>query len=279
MQPVPFRLFSVYHLGMSAVEEEQVLERLQLRYRRVQQALAEEIARGRSGPGSLLPPERALAEHFGVSRVTLRRALAELERAGVVTRAGSRWAVAGSPIGEPPNALMSFSEMAATRGLAATATVLGVGVRPATLDEADTLGLAPGAALFELERLRAMDGVPILIDRSSLPAALVPGLEEVDFTTSSLYDVVEARFGIRPTRARFTVEAVAADERRAALLDLEPGRPLLRCRQLTEDQAGRPVESCEMHYRGDRYRFRATLLRSGTSGWDVPDGLAPLGAG
>ncbi len=78
-----------------------------------------------------------------------------------------------------------------------------------------------------------------------------------------MYDVLEQRYGMRPTRARFTVEAVAADERRAALLGLEPGQPLLRCQQQTEDENGRLIELCEMVYRGDRYRFRATLLRGG----------------
>src|SRR3990170_6946003 len=128
---------------MSAFEEEEgrVLYRLQLRYQRVQDSLAEEIARGRRSPGSRLPPERALAEHFGVSRVTLRRALSELERAGVVSRTGARgWAVATSRIGEPPNALMSFSEMAASRGLTPSARVVAQRTRPATIDEAETLG-------------------------------------------------------------------------------------------------------------------------------------------
>jgi len=240
-----------------------VLEKLQLRYLRVRQALAAEIARSRWDPGFLLPPERALAEHFGVSRVTLRRALAELEREGVVTRTGARWTVGSSPIGEPPNVLMSFSEMAGTRGLRASAAVIGAGRRAATLDEADTLGLAPGAALFELERVRALDGIPILLDRSCLPASLVEGIEGTDFSSASLYGLLEDRYDVRPTRARFTVDAIAADERRARLLELEPGDPLLRCLQQTEDQTGRLIELCEMVYRGDRYRFHATLVRGG----------------
>ncbi len=250
---------------MSAVEEDkEVLDRLQLRYQRVQEALREEIGRGRRQPGSRLPPERALAEHFGVSRVTLRRALDELERAAVVSHDARGWAVAASRIGEPPNALMGFSEMAASRGLTSSARVIGKRVRPASIDEADTLGLAPGAALFELERLRLMDGVPILIDRSRVPLALAPELDRVDFAAASLYAVLEERYGLRPTRARFAVEAIAADGRQSALLELEPGQPLLRCDQLTEDETGRLIESCEMVYRGDRYRFRATLVRAGT---------------
>jgi GntR family transcriptional regulator len=135
--------------------------------------------------------------------------------------------------------------------------------RPATIDEAEALGLAPGAPLFELERLRSLDGVPMLIDRTRIPLSLAPGLDAVDLQERSLYEVLEERFGMRPTRARFALEAIAADERRAELLGLEPGQPLLRCEQQTEDEAGRQMELCEMVYRGDRYRFRATLQRGG----------------
>jgi GntR family transcriptional regulator len=248
---------------MSATEEdEEILDRLQLRYQRVGAALAEEIERGRRSPGSRLPPERALAEHFGVSRVTLRRALDELERTGIVSRDARGWAVASSRIGEPPNALMSFTEMAASRGLTASARVLEKRVRSASIDEAESLGLAPGAALFELERLRLMDGVPMLIDRSIVPLALAPELDEIDFSTASLYEVLEEGWGLRPARAHYAVEAIAADERLSALLGSELGGPLLRCDQLTEDASGRLIECCEMIYRGDRYRFRATLIRA-----------------
>ncbi len=249
---------------MSVPEEQShVLDRLQLRYQRVQDALAEEIASRHRSPGSRLPPERALAEHFGVSRVTLRRALDELEAMGIVVRHPGGWTVAEPPVGEPPNVLMSFSEMAALRGLAPGGRVLDRHVRPATIDEAETLSLAPGAPLFELERLRSMDDVPILIDRTRIPLSLAPGLDEADLEEVSLYEVLEGRFGMRAARARFTVEAIAADERRAGLLGLEPGQPLLRCNQQTEDESGRQIELCEMVYRGDRYRFRATLVRGG----------------
>jgi DNA-binding GntR family transcriptional regulator len=107
---------------------------------------------------------------------------------------------------------------------------------------------------------------------------LVPGIEQVDFSSTSLYVQLEERYGIRPARARFTVEAVSADARAAELLDLDPGLPLLRCRQLTEDDSGRLIEVCEMAYRGDRYRFRATMVR-GTAGEASGDGAAATPAG
>jgi GntR family transcriptional regulator len=237
------------------------LDRLQLRYQVVREELEAELERERRPAGSRLPPERALAEHFGVSRVTLRRALDELARAGVVARSGIGWVVAAPAIGEPPNVFMSFSEMAASRGLRPGGRVLHCRSRPATIDEAEALGLAPGTPLFELERLRSLDDVPILIDRTRIPLSLAPGLDELDLEERSLYAVLGQRFGMRPTRARLTVEAIPADERCAGLLGLEPGQPLLRCQQQTEDEIGRHIELCEMVYRGDRYRFRATLER------------------
>src|SRR4029079_19673368 len=178
-------------------------------------------------------------------------------------RDGAGWVVSGPRIGEPPNELMRFSEMGASRGLTPGGRILASGERQATIDEAEALGLAPGASLFELERLRTMDGVPILIDRTRIPLSIAPGLEVTDLDGVSLYCTLEQRFGVRPSRARFTVEAIEADARRAEVLGVTPGRPLLRCQQPTEDDAGRQIELCEMVYRYDRYRFRATLARGG----------------
>src|SRR5258706_15719156 len=87
------------------------LDRLQLRYQHVREELEAEIGRGRRPVGSRLPPERALAEHFGVSRVTLRRALDELARAGTGARAGPGWVVGSPALGEPPNVLIGFSDV------------------------------------------------------------------------------------------------------------------------------------------------------------------------
>ena len=73
--------------------------------------------------------------------------------------------------------------------------------------------------------------------------------------------VLEERYGIRPARAQFSIESVPAGKREAKLLGVESGSPILRCDQLTEDERGRLIELCEMRYRGDRYRFRGTLVR------------------
>ena len=103
---------------------------------------------------------------------------------------------------------------------APAARVLSARVRPATLDEADELEIAPGAGLFELERLRLLDGLPVAVDSSRVPTGRCPGIEDVDFATASLYESLEAR-GIVPTDADVSIEALPAGDRHARLLDVE----------------------------------------------------------
>ena len=230
-------------------------------YLKVHRAIADEIARGTYRHGDRLPTERALCERFSVSRVTLRRALRSLVEDGVLNPSQGRgWFVAPGPLSEPPNALLSFSKMAAALGLVPSARLLRAAVRAATIDEAEALLVAPGADLFVIERVRLLDGVPIALDESRVPLAYGPSLRQADWTTDSLYETLE-RCGTTPVWAEFAVAAAKATVRCSRLLDIEVGEPVLVALQTTYDANDRPIELGRMHYRGDRYRFRATLVR------------------
>jgi GntR family transcriptional regulator len=230
-------------------------------YAQVSRWLAGEIASGALRPEERLPSERSLCDRLSVSRVTLRRALAVLVEDGLLEVSASRgWFVSSGPVGEPPNALLSFTAMGVARGLSVSSRVIAARLRPATLDEAELLEVAPGADLFDLERVRMLDGIPVALDNSRVPIAVAPGLPEVDFGHRSLYATLEDS-GVIPSRASYAVEAVAADGRQAALLEIEPGDATLWATQTTFDQGGRPIELGRIAYRGDRYRFRATLVR------------------
>jgi DNA-binding GntR family transcriptional regulator len=231
-------------------------------HRRVFRAIADEIAAGTLAPGERLPSERELCTLLSVSRATVRRALAELAEEGLVEAHAGRgtFVATAGPIGEAPNALQSFSELGAARGLVASAVVLLARVRPADLDEAEQFGIAPGSELFELERLRLLDGLPVSIDRSRVPLRRAPELPALDFREASLYEALDAA-GAGPVRADYVVHAIAADPERAEHLAVDPGSPLLQTATTSYDESGRVVELGEMTYRGDRYRFRATLRR------------------
>lgn len=237
----------------------------QLLHREVARSLAAEIRGGNLEHGDKLPSEAELTRRFAVSRATVRRALRELAAAGLVAAEPGRgsFVTAAAPLSEPPNTLRSFTELGAARGLHPTARVLASRVVPADLDAAEAFGVTPGVELFVLERLRLLDGLAISVDATTVPLGLAPALRETDFRTGSLYAVLVAA-GAAPVRAEYAVEAVAADESRAALLEVSAGFPLLRAATTAYDAADRVVERGTMHYRGDRYRFRATLAgRSG----------------
>jgi GntR family transcriptional regulator len=105
-----------------------------------------------------------------------------------------------------------------------------------------------------------LDGVPIAVDESLVPADVATGFDEVDFTTRSLYDTL-TELGFELAQADTTIEARSADSVLAEHLDIEPGTPVLEMRQAVRDRSGRPLLSSVIRYAGDRYRLRTSFLR------------------
>jgi DNA-binding GntR family transcriptional regulator len=236
-------------------------------HQQVNDALHRRIVSGELAVGGRLPSERALSREFAVSRVTVRQALKDLEQEGLVEAGdGLRWVARPAPtpasVEEGATGLVSFAELGATRGLTVRAKVLLCETRPSSLDEAEAIGVAPGASVHELVRLRYLDDVAVVVDHSVIPAAVAPSLNDVDFTTASLYQTLAARYGCTVTRAEYALEARIVDPQHAELLGLQPGEPVLDAWQTTFDDHGRVIQLCRLVYRGDRYRFR-TLLEVG----------------
>jgi GntR family transcriptional regulator len=230
------------------------------RFRQIARTVATQIANGEIARGSRLMSERDLGKHFNVSRVTIRRALLELQERGLLEAEGARGWFVTSALGEP-NALMGFSEMARARGLKPQSRVLKAETRAATLDEAERLGIAPGAKLFDLERIRLLDDVAVAHERSRVVLELVPNLAQADFETVSLYDEFR-KHDVIPHSADYILQAASADAREAELLDVAIGAPLLIATATAHMQSGKAMELSHSIFRSDRYRFRTTLFRS-----------------
>ena len=224
--------------------------------------LGDEIRRGLFPPASRLPSERDMSATLGVSRSTLRQALSMLEDERLVTRSAQRgWFVSHQTIGEPPSTLQSFTEMAAARGLRATAKVLTQTVRPASLDEAEKLGIAPAAPVIHLERLRGMEGTPVCVDSVALVHARTAAISVLDLNDVSLYETLERYCNLTVYRSAYSVQAVPCDARIAELLRIEPGAPVLVGREVAYTADGVPLLFGVNHYRGDAYVFEADLYR------------------
>ena len=140
-------------------------------------------------------------------------------------------------------------------------------MRPATIDEAETFGIAPGAELFELERLRMLDGAADLARPQPRAAApRCPTRADIDFTTASLYDALDARRA--PARAR-GLRARGPRRRRATRRSCwgwRQGAPVLFATTVAIGADGRIVDLGRTVYRADRYRFQATLMRRAHTG-------------
>jgi GntR family transcriptional regulator len=230
-------------------------------YLQVHSAISRAIREGRLAPGDRLPTEREFCEQLSVSRATVRRALRQLVEEGLVEATVGRGSFVRSDyLAEPPNTLMSFSELAAARGLVPSSRILRQVVRPTTLEEASAFGIEVLAVIFELERLRSLDKAPVAVDRTRIPLAFAPDLPDQDFTDASVYSALD-RAGVAPVTADAIISAIPADAGRASHLGVERNTPLLLGTTVSYDARGRVVEISEIAYRHDRYQFHAKLSR------------------
>jgi GntR family transcriptional regulator len=223
----------------------------------IEEWLADLISAGRLGPGDRVPAEHDLAGWLGVSRMTLRHALAALTRRGLVTRAVGRRGgtfVADRKLEQDRTTLASFSEQLRRHGMVAGARVLSAAQRPAGPAAAAALGIGEGVPVYAIRRVRLADGSPIAIEHSVFAAADFPGLLDRPLD-GSLYELLKAGYGRAPQRARESLEPVVAGTREAGALGVPEGAPLLLVERTAYDHAGKPVEFARDLFRGDRTRI------------------------
>ena len=218
--------------------------------------LAELISAGRLAPGDRMPTEQDLAAWLEVSRMTLRHALANLARRGLVTRTVGRRGgtfVAESKLEQDLTTLASFSEQLRRHGMVAGARVLSARERPAGPTAGAALRLGEDDPVYEVRRVRLGDGRPIVLERSLFPAERFPGLLECRLD-GSLYELLEVRYGLRPYRARESLEPVTAGVREAEALLVDVGAPLMLVERTAYARSGEPLEFARDLFRGDRTR-------------------------
>jgi GntR family transcriptional regulator len=227
-------------------------------YLQLQRRIAGAIAGGRLKSGDSLPPERVLASMTGLSRVTVRKAVEGLVAAGhLMQRRGSGTFVAArvERLEQALSLLTSFTEDMARRGKSVESVWLARSLHAPAPEEVMALGLGAGDRVARLERVRRSDGVPLAIERASLPAAVLPDPMSVE---TSLYAILEAR-GLRPVRAVQRISAANLGIRDADLLGVAPGVAGLRIERISYLGDGRVIEFTRSIYRGDAYDFAVEL--------------------
>ncbi|MGI6229969.1 MAG: GntR family transcriptional regulator [Tractidigestivibacter sp.] len=215
-------------------------------------------------PGDQLPPERELAELYGISRTTLRAALRRLAERGVITRVPGKGAFVASMDGAAVTNLLSihgFSEQMRQQGKEPTSQILEFVALGSPKHVAAQLEISAGDPVWRIRRLRLADGIPLLVERTYLPRAVFPQLDEEELATRSLYDVLEKRYGREIDVVHQEVFASFPTVDEAERLDISENAPVLRLTMVARDKRGIPLEYTRTVARADQFRYSFTYRR------------------
>ncbi|MGZ8753421.1 MAG: GntR family transcriptional regulator [Acidimicrobiia bacterium] len=221
-----------------------------MRYLDLAETLRHRIA---DGAGGALPSEAALGAEFGVSRVTVRRALELLRGEGLVhSRRGAGWFVAMDPIRQPLGRITTLEAALEAAGASPSRHVLEFAFETAPNDVAKTLGLATGlvgdgAETLRVTRLNLADDEPFALVTVWVPAALGEHLSRAAVEQSTFTDLLPLH-GVEPGRITQTITAVAAEGLEATRLGVPRGSPLLACQRVTYDRDGTAVMVSQQRY-------------------------------
>ncbi|MCU0800376.1 MAG: GntR family transcriptional regulator [Rhodobacteraceae bacterium] len=227
-------------------------------YLQLQRRIADAMARGVLAPGAGLPAERDIAAMTGLSRVTVRKAIESLVASGQLSqRRGSGTFVAPrvERLEQALSLLTSFTEDMARRGKLVESVWISRSIEAPAPEEVMALGLGASDRVARLERVRRSDGVPLAIERASIPASVLanPALVE-----TSLYRWLQAS-GHRPVRAVQRLSAANLGPKDAERLGVAPGAAGLRIERIGYLASGQVVEFTRSLYRGDAYDFAVEL--------------------
>jgi len=212
------------------------------------------------GEGAAIPTERELAQHFAVSRVTVRQAVQELLVAGRLRRQGRGTVVAGPKVVQQL-VLGSYTEGLHEQGRRPGRRLVHVDRLPAPAELAAELEIAEGDEVVVLERVLLADGHPVGLEDTRLPVARFPRLLADFDPETSLYAYVRGT-GVEFETATERIETVLAAPREAMLLETNPAAPMLLLNRVSRDPEGRPIERVRSLFRGDRFSFVTTLRKA-----------------
>lgn len=232
-------------------------------YQQVARTISEDIGGGRLAPGDQLPPEAALEERFGVSRITVRGAIRELVSEGLVEiRRGRGTFVTAPKVTQELSALTGFVEDMRLAGRHASAEVVDQLTVPADRIVAERLDQDIGTQVMRIRRVRLADRQPVSFDETYLPLEIGRQIVSHDLSAEPIFTLLEERYEVPLIEAEYAMEAFAAPGDVARALNIDTDSPVFLIQRTSYTTGGRPIDFERLYYRGDAIRFVTRLARA-----------------
>ena len=232
-------------------------------YAQLRDRLRTDILEGRLKPQQQLPSESELIAANGVSRITVRQALNDLLKEGLIVKVHGKGSFVAPPrVTQDLTQLRGLAEAVSAQGRTIHTRVLSWTDLPASPELARELAVAPGAGLSELQSLRYLNREPLSLNLSFMTRALGARLRKIDLQSRDLLNTFEADLGLAIGHAEMSISAVAAGRLQAKHLRVRAGTPLLRVHRVLFAKDGEPLHSETASYRSDEFSYKLRLDRS-----------------
>lgn len=231
-------------------------------YNQIRELLRGRILDGTYTPLSRMPSESELGDLFTVSRITIRQALNDLQKDGLIFRIPGK----GTYVAKPKNFqnvtnLQGLGESLAALGHEVTNQVIGLQYFNAPAPVSQRMNLAVGEQIAEIKRVRFINREPISLEITYLPQEIGKQLEKSDLATRDIFLILENDLGVALGHADLSVDAVLATSELAAALNIAEGSAIMRIERLTYTESGSPLDFEYLYYRGDAFQYRLRIDR------------------
>jgi len=228
----------------------------------IRELIRQRILNGSYKPLSQMPSEAQMMEKFSVSRITIRQALGDLQKEGLIFKVPGK----GSFVAKPKafqnlSRLQGFGEAMGPSGYETYSKVISMRQIPATDLVNRRLNLTSGSEVIEIQRLRYLNREPISVDQSYFPIEIGERLMREDLSTRDVFAILENHLGLHISHADVQIEAISADEFLARQLGIVEATPLLRIERLTYAN-NQPIDFEFLYYRGDAFQYRLRIDRT-----------------
>ncbi|QQJ95926.1 GntR family transcriptional regulator [Burkholderia ambifaria] len=231
-------------------------------YVQIKDTLRARILDGTYAPHSRMPSEHELCAMFDVSRITVRQALSDLQKEGLLFKLHGKGTFVSKPKAfQNVTSLQGFAEAMSSMGYEIVNQLRSVRTVKADRHLATKLNVPEGAPLVEIHRVRLLNREPVSLEQTWVPEALGKRLAGADLATRDIFLILENDCGVPLGHADVSIDAILADDDIVDALRVEESSPVLRIERLTHDASGMPIDYEHLYFRGDAFQYRLRIDR------------------